>query len=157
MSNLYTLLQYTESLIPHIPLYSYRCNDGGLMGLTLHWVGIMQDSPIWLQDRMSFNDISPENHSRLFPCTVPHTLEDIRSRDSEDVSGLPRSMPNADQCRSKSWHWSQCRSIPINADQFRSILLIGIERHFGSMPWFWSASGIDRGRLDICIHDVKWA
>ena len=24
-------------------------------------------------------------------------------------SGLPRSMPNADQCRSKFWHWSQCR------------------------------------------------
>ncbi len=55
---------------------------------------------------------------------------------------------NTDQCRSKFWYWSQCRSIPINADQFRSIPInwlrghipvIGIERHFGSMPWFWSA------------------
>ncbi len=38
------------------------------------------------------------------------------------VSGLPRSLPNADQCRSKSWHLSKmslnadhCRSMPINS------------------------------------------
>ncbi len=31
---------------------------------------------------------------------------------------LPRrSMPNAVQCGSKFWHWSQCTSIPIIADQ----------------------------------------
>ncbi len=58
---------------------------------------------------------------------------------------------NADQCRLKIWHWSQCRSIPINADQFRSIPLdavqhwsamISIERHFGLCHDFdrhWSA------------------
>ena len=74
------------------------------------------------------------------------------------MAGLPRSMPNADQCRSKRWHGSQCWSILINAVQFPSALMkidrhweelvgidrhwlamIGIERHFGSMPWFWSA------------------
>ncbi len=39
------------------------------------------------------------------------------------ITGLPRSMPNADQCPSKFWHWSQCRSIPINGNQFWSIPL----------------------------------
>ena len=76
---------------------------------------------------------------------------------------------NTDQCQSKFWHWSQCRSIPINADPAFTLelalvicgpsenkgaligiernwsALIGIERHFRSMPWFWSALGIDRG------------
>ncbi len=61
---------------------------------------------------------------------------------------------NADKCRSKFWPWSQCLSILINADQCRSIptnssqcrsALRDIERHFGSMPCFWSALiGIDR-------------
>ena len=47
---------------------------------------------------------------------------------------------------------AQCRSMPVNVSQCRSMIwfspvfywcldpaLIGIERHFGSMPWFWSA------------------
>ncbi len=77
-------------------------------------------------------------------------------------AGLPRSMHNADKCRSKFWHWSQFRSIPINVllmpwsgidrnwEELRGIdrhwlAMIGIERHFGSMPWFWSALiSIDR-------------
>ncbi len=42
-------------------------------------------------------------------------------------AGFPQSMPNTDQCRSKSWHWSE---IPLNADHW-SIL--------GSMSQFWSA------------------
>ncbi len=57
-------------------------------------------------------------------------------------TGLPRSMPNADQCRSKFWHWSQCRSIDrhwsalIGNDRhwetFRinAMILIGIDRHW---------------------------
>ncbi len=73
-------------------------------------------------------------------------------------TGLPRSMPNAinaNQCWSKFWHWSQCRSIPINADQCRS--MIGIERHFGSMPWFWSALiGIGHWSDESCIQDWSW-
>ncbi len=78
------------------------------------------------------------------------------------ISGLPWSMPNADQCRSKFLHWSQCQSIQINAqfrsmpfnfDQFRSI--ISIERHFRSMPWFWSTLGIDRWSLDNRMKECK--
>ncbi len=75
------------------------------------------------------------------------------------MTGIPWSMPNADQYRSKFLHWSQCRSMPISANQFWSIPLnrhweelIGIERQFGSMPWFWSALGIDRGSLVM----VSW-
>ena len=53
---------------------------------------------------------------------------------------------------------SQCRSLPINADQFRSIPLIGIDRHWSELidiginariliciDRHWSALGIDRG------------
>ena len=81
----------------------------------------------------------------------------------EYLTSLPRSMPNADKCPSKSWHWSKiplsadwCRSIPLNVDQCRSmpdqaaliwhwLELIDI----GSMPELWSAliyhwSSIDR-------------
>ncbi len=87
------------------------------------------------------------------------------------ISGLPQSLPNADQCRSKLQYWSQCRSIPIIADQFLSIpinfdqcrhwsefrgidrqwsAMISNGRHFGSMPRFWPGIlGIDRGSPDI--------
>ena len=41
-------------------------------------------------------------------------------------------MPNADQCRSKSWHWSE-----MSLNRNWSTL--------GSMPEYWSALGIDRG------------
>ena len=37
-------------------------------------------------------------------------------------------MPNADQCRSKSWHWSK---IPINSDKSAQI----------GNNWYWSALG----------------
>ncbi len=87
-------------------------------------------------------------------------------QDSPDQCPMPI---NTDQCQSKFWHWSQCWSIPINADPAFTLelalvicgpsenkgaligiernwsALIGIERHFRSMPWFWSALGIDRG------------
>ena len=54
------------------------------------------------------------------------------------------------QCRSKFWHWSQCRSIPINADRFLSES-IGIERRFESMPWFWLALiGIGHWSKESC-------
>ena len=36
-----------------------------------------------------------------------------------------------DLCWSKSWHWSQCRSIAINANQFLPIL-----RHFNQLKTF---------------------
>ncbi len=59
-----------------------------------------------------------------------------------EKAGLPWSMSNADQCRSKSWHWSK---IILNWEE-----LIGNDRYWsplGSMPGFLSASGlcIDRG------------
>ncbi len=58
-------------------------------------------------------------------------------------SGLPRSMPNVDQCRSMPIkilalipmliNSDQCRSMPINSSQCRSMpinaRLIGIDRH----------------------------
>ncbi len=44
-------------------------------------------------------------------------------------TGLPRSMPHADQSRTTLLHWSQCRSIPINADGNWSAF-IDIERNF---------------------------
>ena len=80
-----------------------------------------------------------------------------------NISGLPRSMPNADPCRwmsikilaliPMSINADQCRSMPINSYQCRIkqnwcftgalirhwSAMIGIERHFRSMPWFWSA------------------
>ncbi len=31
-------------------------------------------------------------------------------------------LPNADQCRSKFWHWSQCQSIPINSNLSHTLL-----------------------------------
>ena len=37
------------------------------------------------------------------------------------ITGLPRSMSNADQCRSIPLNADQCRSIPLNADQCRSM------------------------------------
>ncbi len=54
-------------------------------------------------------------------------------------------MPNADQCRSKFWHWSQCRSVPINA-------LRGISDRCHDFDRHWSALGIDRGS-----HGFSWA
>ncbi len=124
--------------------------------------------------------------SWIFPIT--HCADNIllcaQCRDSGDklvyiflkclFTGLPRSMPNADQCRSKSWHWSEmplnanhCRSMPINSDQFLSmpinanLALIGIERNWEELI------GIDRHwseLIDIGINariligiDRHWA
>ena len=53
---------------------------------------------------------------------VTSSLISLSLRGHNNKTGLPWSMPNADQCRSKLWHWSQCRSIPINA-----MILIGID------------------------------
>ena len=84
--------------------------------------------------------------------------------------GLPRSMPNADQCRSVPIkimalirNVSQCQSLPIIADQCRSIPLnssqfreelIGIDRNWstlGSMPEFWLALiGIGHWSRESC-------
>ena len=33
------------------------------------------------------------------------------------------------QCRSKLWHWSQCRPIPVIANQFQS-MIIPLDRHW---------------------------
>ncbi len=67
------------------------------------------------------------------------------------MSGLARSMPNADQCRSKSWHWSE---MPLNRHWSELIdiginarILIGIDRH-------WSALGIDQGS-PVDVYDVR--
>ncbi len=49
---------------------------------------------------------------------------------------------NTDQFQSKLRHWSQCHSIPTIVD------------HLGSMPKFWSASGIDRGSNVLTINDL---
>ena len=108
-----------------------------------------------------------------------------------EIESPSQSMPNTEQCRSmldQSWsysrHWSQCRSIPINADQCKinaawsgidlhwPALIgiernwstsIGIERNLGSMPWLWSALGIDPWRLvrysiymTCNFQQVKW-
>ena len=79
------------------------------------------------------------------------------------ITGLPRSLPNADQCRSMPIKImalirnvsqcrslpiiaDQCRSMPINADQCRSmpIKIMALIRNvsqstLGSMPEFWAA------------------
>ena len=95
----------------------------------------------------------------------------MQNQISAAISGLPRSMPNANQCRSKLWQWSRCWSIQINADinsdkcqikqnwsgidwhwQFLLIFcwcldsaLIGIDRHWGAL-WINAMIliGIDR-------------
>ncbi len=92
--------------------------------------------------------------------------------------GLPRSMPNADQCRSMpikilalipmSINSDQCRSMPINCE------LIGIDRHWSELidiginariligiDRHWSALGIDRRSPDTCSRtmifgSMKW-
>ncbi len=55
-------------------------------------------------------------------------------------TGLPRSLPNADHGIDP-----KCLSMPIIADQCRSIPLNRNWSTLGSMPEFWSALGIDRG------------
>ncbi len=79
-------------------------------------------------------------------------------------SGLPRSMPNADQCRLKFWHGSQM-SINSNwspligndrhweAFQINAMILIGIDWHWLALIGIghWSALGIDRGSLARCL------
>ena len=77
---------------------------------------------------------------------------------------LPWSMPNANQCRSKSCHWSET---PINDDHCQSISiksfwliwhwleLIGIRinaRILIGIDWHWSALGIDRGSPEVYRH-----
>ena len=61
----------------------------------------------------------------------------------EDITGLPLSMPNANQCRSKFWHWSQCRSMSINSDQSQSFNQCqSIDRQWSALigiDWHWSA------------------
>ncbi len=52
---------------------------------------------------------------------------------------------NVDQCRSKFWHWSQCRSIPIDR-QWSALRGIADQCH----DLHWEALGIDRGSPDIC-------
>ncbi len=69
-------------------------------------------------------------------------------------SGLPRSMPNADQCRSQSWHWSE---MSLNADHCRNwSALIGIDRHWDQCQDFdrhWSALiGIGHWSRESCNH-----
>ncbi len=99
-----------------------------------------------------------------FSIAITTSAWDSATWPAHRITGLPLSMPNADKCRSKFWHWSQCRSIPIDSSQLIGIdrhwsAMIGIERHFGSMPWFWSALvGIDQhwtlieGVLRISVH-----
>ncbi len=60
---------------------------------------------------------------------------------------LPRSMPNADQCRPKFWHWSQCWSIPIGIDRHWEEL-IGNDRH-------WEALWINA--MILIAIDRHWA
>ncbi len=65
------------------------------------------------------------------------------------LSGLPRSMPNTDQCRTEFWHWFQCWSIPINSSQCWSTpiyarssridLVSGLDDFWCSWAWVNSA------------------
>ncbi len=60
---------------------------------------------------------------------------------------LSQSMPNTDQCGSKSWHWSknasECQSLQINANQLT----------IRSMPEFWSALiGIGYWSTESCVQ-----
>ncbi len=83
---------------------------------------------------------------------------DINTTNYPNPSGLPGSLPNANQCRSKHRHWSE---IPLNVNHYWSmpividrhwLEIIVIERYFGSMPGFWSALiGIDWGDPDLRI------
>ncbi len=54
-------------------------------------------------------------------------------------------MPNVDQCRSKFRNWSQCQSIPINANQYHDF-----DRH-------WSALiGIGHWSGESCIYNDNY-
>ncbi len=73
------------------------------------------------------------------------------------ITGLPRSLPNADQCRSMAIkilalirNSSQLRSLPINADQFLSISLNSDQCR--SMPINARSSRIDLALIDIDRH-----
>ncbi len=70
---------------------------------------------------------------------------------------------NADQCRTKFWHWFQCQSIPINADQFLSILIngyavllpLGMYWQFLLM-FYWCLYGIDCHWSALIAIDLNW-
>ncbi len=73
-------------------------------------------------------------------------------------SRLPRSLPNADQCRSKFWHWSRCRSIPTNADRhlkaFRinAMILNGVDQHWHWLRESWMISYSSVLPLNTCMY-----
>ena len=62
-----------------------------------------------------------------------------------DSTGLPPSMPIADQCQSKFWHWSQCRS------------MIGTERHWALIEGVLIVELVEEftGLWHACIKMVK--
>ncbi len=103
-----------------------------------HWV-------IKLRNMSNFTTKSCVNMEKC------HGLEQLQSLHwwaffySQQKSGLPGSMANADQCQSKFWHWSEYRSMSINADQCQ-IKQIGIDHHWEAFwinqchdYWHWSA------------------
>ena len=78
-------------------------------------------------------------------------------QDSLDHCPMPI---NVDQCRSKSWHWSE---MSLNADHcliWHWSALIGIDRHWDQCQNFerhWSTLGIDWGNPDHNRWSTGWS
>ncbi len=67
--------------------------------------------------------VSPMDFLLRLSCIFDHTLEKkiVKTWSKSSFAGLPRSLPNADQCWLESWYWSK---IPPHADPCLSMPII---------------------------------
>ncbi len=129
----------------------FLSQENTVVAKIIHWTSNFLCSTVTMEFPGPFNDFL----LRVDPHKGRNDPSIVVIHDSLDQYPMPI---NPDQCRSKSWHWSEmvlnadhCRSILINSSQCWSwhwSALIGIDRNWltlGSMPQFWPAMGIDRG------------
>ncbi len=93
-----------------LPLYTWPT----LLGMGVNWSEEIKPATVIV--------LGPTPITCIIKCLIPYQVTKIQYY----KTFLPRSMPNADQCRSKSWHWSE---LPLNADHCRSIPII---------DWHWA-------------------
>ena len=125
--------------------------------LAIIWVCrpfVCSGSTPWISDRSSPNRTQTNCHlfqSSNLHCSMIISLDGWgsgwephwqgASNDNDiiimNIPGLPRSLPNANQYRSKLRYWSQCRSLRILIDQQWSALR-GISYQCQDFDWHWS-------------------
>ena len=134
--------------------------------LSFHWITSWSQQfreISWKSDAVNLEQLA-NCWFTAFKCDPAESLSTISGKIMPDLSscvlntGLPwsiMSMPNADQCRSKSWHWSE---MPLNGDWSA---LIRIDRHWDQCQNFdlhWLALiGIGHWSGESCKqHTANW-